>query len=72
MGNSLNNISPIDGRYFKLTKELNNYFKISTLKFLKVKYQIEFYNKYNINLFNRQITKNYSNNNNYFFLYFLS
>ena len=42
MNNSLNNISPIDGRYAKLTKELNCYFSESALikyrVFIEIKY----------------------------------
>ncbi|MAZ55877.1 MAG: adenylosuccinate lyase [Flavobacteriales bacterium] len=36
MNNSLNNISPIDGRYSKLTKDLTNYFSESAL----IKYRV--------------------------------
>ena len=36
MSNNLNNISPIDGRYSKITKELTNYFSESAL----IKYRV--------------------------------
>ena len=36
MTNNLNNISPIDGRYSKLTEELKNYFSESAL----IKYRV--------------------------------
>ena len=46
MNNSLNNISPIDGRYSTLTKDLNNYFSESAL----IKYRVYIEIAYFINL----------------------
>ena len=43
MNNSLNNISPIDGRYAKLTKELNCYFSESALIKYRVFIEIEYF-----------------------------
>ena len=43
MNNSLHNISPIDGRYSKLTKELNNYFSESALIKYRVYIEIEYF-----------------------------
>ncbi len=44
MNNSLNNISPIDGRYSKLTKDLNNYFSESALIKYRVYIEIAYFN----------------------------
>ena len=46
MKNNLNNISPIDGRYAKLTQELNRYFSESAL----IKYRVYIEIKYFIKL----------------------
>ena len=43
MNTSLNNISPIDGRYAKLTKELNCYFSESALIKYRVFIEIEYF-----------------------------
>ena len=43
MNNSLNNISPIDGRYSKLTKELQNYFSESALIKYRVYIEIQYF-----------------------------
>ena len=44
MDNSLHNISPIDGRYAKLTKELKNYFSEAALIKYRVYIEIQYFN----------------------------
>ena len=43
MSNSLNNISPIDGRYSKITQELKHYFSESALIRYRVYIEIEYF-----------------------------
>ena len=43
MDSNLNNISPIDGRYSKLTKDLNDYFSESALIKYRIYIEIEYF-----------------------------
>ena len=59
MLHNLNNISPIDGRYSKLTKELNDYFSEASLIKYRVYIEIQYFIqlcKIDLNLF-RSVTK---------------
>ena len=51
MPNSLNNISPVDGRYSKLTKELSKYFSEAGL----IKYRVYIEIQYFIHLCNMNL-----------------
>ena len=61
MSNNLNNISPIDGRYSKITKELTNYFSESALikyrVFIEIQYLIHL-SKIDISVFKNVSQKN--------------